>query len=372
MRSALIILAGFCLTTHASAIPPSELARVSIQLPGVERQNDEWSCGINSTTRILLGYGHSVSYEALKAEFGSLSFSVPTKGLVKLDIGLGGKALSERIRKYEPTATSQDFTTFRFVKKLLAEGKPVGTLLYLGLNEYQGLTIPKLHWVVLSGFDDVNQLVSYYDTDDEFRGPSVMNYQTFLAQWQWRGWEIWAGDSSRGFVSQASIYFANGQNGIFWIDRPLPDAVVYRENVAKLLASRPARTTIKSLTFDKQGVDVCSRDHAFELAKDECRRLHDVDSIEKVLVLFPKTENYWVTQQRDSPWGARKCVDHVRDAYCATAFSDLDSEMPVQKKGCAGDHPDGSTWETLKLDPGFPPRASRVHYRCDDGTPTPI
>jgi hypothetical protein len=372
MWSCALLLAIFVLSIPSFATPPTKLARVSITLPGVERQNDEWSCGINSTTRILLGYGHTVTYEGLKNEFGSLAFSVPTKGIVKLDIGLGGKALAERIVKYEPFATYQDYATFRFVKKLLAEGKPVGALLYLGVNDYQGLVIPRLHWVVLSGFDDFKQTVTYYDTDDEFAGPSVMTYQSFIAQWQWKGWDIWGSDAGRGFVSQASIFFSNGQNGVFWVDRPLPDAIVSRENVGSLLSSNPARTTVRSLTFDKKGVDACSVDHAFDLAKEECRKLQDVDSSEKVLVLFPKTENYWVSQERDGLFGARKCVDHVRDAYCATAYSDLDSEMPIQRKSCAGNHPDGSVWETIMMSPTFPPRASKVTYRCENGTPLTI
>ncbi|HET9235953.1 MAG TPA: hypothetical protein VFO10_01810 [Oligoflexus sp.] len=55
-------------------------------LPGVEVQDTDWSCGVNSSTRMLKAYGHSVNYQNLKQEFGKLSFSVPLVSSVELDI----------------------------------------------------------------------------------------------------------------------------------------------------------------------------------------------------------------------------------------------------------------------------------------------
>ncbi len=313
MRFFLFIMMGWMLVSPG-------YASVFMSLPGVEEQNDSWSCGINSATRMLRAYGHNVSYEDLKIEFSKLSFQVPTQGRFELDIGLGGKALAERIQRYEPSAQWQDYATFPFVKYLLAEGKPVGALLYLGSDTQEGLTIPSLHWVVLVGFDDERNIITYYDTSDGFEGPSHMSYDSFLSQWQWNGWDIWSGEAARSFVSQAAIFFSKGQNGIFWVDRPLPNFLNSRSQHAPILASVPQRSTIKLLSFDKQGVKACSRDHAFELAKDECRRSQGVDSVDKVLVMFPKTENYWLSQERDGVFGARKCMDHVREAFCATAY----------------------------------------------------
>lgn len=53
----------------------------------------------------------------------------------------------------------------------------MGALLYLGMDEYEGAVIPKLHWVVVSGFDDSQETLTYFDTDDEFGPPSRMSYQ---------------------------------------------------------------------------------------------------------------------------------------------------------------------------------------------------
>jgi hypothetical protein len=314
----------------------------------------------------LKAYGHSVNYQNLKQEFGKLSFSVPLVGSVELDIGLGGKSLAERIAKYEPSASYQDFSTFNFVRKLLTEGKPVGALLYLGMDEYEGAVIPKHHWVVVSGFDDSQETLTYCETDDEFGPPSRMSYQEFLDKWQWKGWDLWSGSAGREFVSQASVRFSGGQNGIFWIDRPLPSGVVTLINVSPSQFKDAPRTTVQSLSFDGKGVDSCSIDRAFEEAKDICKTQLGLDSREKALVLFPKTENYWDSAWAEG-WNEMHCEFHVRDAVCASAHTPV-SGWSKPKKDC-GVRKNGSIWTEVK---GAFQGTMEVTYKCSDGNEVAI
>jgi hypothetical protein len=196
----------------------------------------DWTCGVISATRLLIDYGVTgVDVNRMKTEIGQLELLGH-----KVDIGNTTDRIVEKMRAHHPGSTHDAFITFDFLRKLLAERKPVAVLLYLGEHQHTGLgvDIPMLHWLVVAGFDDGTQRLRVYDPAKT--GASTMSYAELLVRWCWKDWthvraDAW-GDMGLAEAIRFNIYGAIddilGRNSAFWIDEPRPKVVVAERDLS--------------------------------------------------------------------------------------------------------------------------------------------
>jgi hypothetical protein len=152
---------------------------VSIDVPGGSPQNDNWSCGPNSASRLLRAYGINVTYAQMRAAAQNADI-IPAMGL-----GTPPPAL-ERIMDARRATQRESGATFAKVLSLLGQGKPVIALIGWGSVEVPlaGTAPQALHYVVLTGFDAAQQRIFYTDTDGVKK---TFTYQTFQSRWSWPG-----------------------------------------------------------------------------------------------------------------------------------------------------------------------------------------
>lgn len=131
---------------------------VKITVDGLYPQNDSWSCGPNSASRLLRSYGLNVSYPTLKQEAANSN--------IISDYGLGAPPpdLRDIMAKYKPDTQLESGVSLQRVLDLLGQGRPVVALIGSGANTvpifhpFPGFvelaTAPStLHYTVVTGYD---------------------------------------------------------------------------------------------------------------------------------------------------------------------------------------------------------------------------
>ena len=191
----LLVLAALGCTEN---VPP-----VFISMPPVAAQDDSWSCGPNSAARMLKRYGFPVTYASLREDARDIS------ALPAIGIGLPPKPLRDLLSLYHPNAAFETEVSFERVRELLRSGRPVIALIQTRDQNVLGVTIPILHWIVLAGFDDVSEEVSYYDTRDNW--PRTRGYTEFRKLWDWHL-------DQTALVDQALAANTAKPRSIVWID----------------------------------------------------------------------------------------------------------------------------------------------------------
>ncbi len=164
-------------------------------LPAVKTQDDDWSCGVNSATRVLKFHGHNVNYDQMR-EIRKKKFRIPlvnrlpfargSTPLYKLGTRPGG--IVELLKIHRRNSFSESQSSLNRIKQLLRFNRPVITLIRpsdrkINLPFGKKLTLPSLHWIVVSGYDEKLKRIYYYDTyANEER---YYSEERFMERWDW-------------------------------------------------------------------------------------------------------------------------------------------------------------------------------------------
>ena len=174
---------------------------VEFNLPYVEVQNDKWSCGPNSATRLLLYYGRNVSYEMMKSTANTKRPEI----MQITNMGTTPHALRDTVRVYRPETVLKRETDLDEIINALRAKKPVIALLRVGSVEIDiavmgkgtivggaldkigarpniTATYPKLHWVILHG---VNQATRQLRIQNPNGDNSWVSFEEFHKKWNW-------------------------------------------------------------------------------------------------------------------------------------------------------------------------------------------
>jgi LGFP repeat-containing protein/peptidase C39-like protein len=164
-----------------------EIVRID-GIPGGSPQNDNWSCGPNSGARLLQYYGYNVSYDYLRS-------LTQADGDLISHFGMGTRpgTLRDIIGHFYPAVQMEARVSLNYaggglqhVLDLLASGKPVIALVNVGVTVHDsiaGVYPSALHYVVLNGYNRVNQTISYMDTDGNQKSWS---FTEFYGRWNWQ------------------------------------------------------------------------------------------------------------------------------------------------------------------------------------------
>lgn len=163
---------------------------VEITVPGGSPQNDSWSCGPNSASRLLRSYGINVSYATLKSQAQNACL------LSQYGLGTPPPNLRDVMKAHKADVHLASGAAFSSVLARLGEGRPVIAL--LGWGEVD-IPVPPdapwdfdffdtapdtLHYVCLTGFDAPTQTLFYTDTDGNAKS---LSYGAFQQKWDWPG-----------------------------------------------------------------------------------------------------------------------------------------------------------------------------------------
>jgi len=186
---------GYNLNLKIPEIPTTVLTQKRIVLPAVKTQDDDWSCGINSATRVLKFHGHNVNYDQMR-EIRKKKFQIPlvnrlpfargSTPLYRLGTRPGG--VVELLKIHRRNSYSETQSSLSRIKQLLRFNRPVIALIRpsdrkINLAFGKKLTLPSLHWIVVSGYDQKLKRIYYYDTyaNDE----RYYSEDRFMERWDW-------------------------------------------------------------------------------------------------------------------------------------------------------------------------------------------
>lgn len=193
-----------------------------IKLPDTKSQNDEWSCGPNSAARVLRHYGHDIDYEAVKEKTDQQcmlpdSFSYPTPSWsnpfatsrVNIRAGTTPNELCQVMRNWDKDVKLEQKSNFQKLIDLVKQGKPSIVLFRTSsINGYIFGIWPELHWVVVVGINESQELVYYTDTNGQ---TYQISYCDFMNKWSWS-----IGD---GIASEVLWKLEVKTETIIWINR---------------------------------------------------------------------------------------------------------------------------------------------------------
>lgn len=234
-------------------------------------QDDNWSCGIHSSCRLMRAYSQFEDYNSMRNVIGSYELKLsydytlgqyipnplppypcptwrhptricyPPNLLLKysgskditIDTGVGkpDKILVADLQKYRPTFRTADLMNLTALLQKIDSGKPVMTILQLWTNKIDlhleladlltGLFIlgpseiryPQLHWVVVNGYDSTN--IYWYDTTNNTQQSTDLT--TFYKEWDWQK-ESFDYVIRRLLEDEMGLY----PRTMMWIDETLP------------------------------------------------------------------------------------------------------------------------------------------------------
>lgn len=184
-------------STAGIYVPP-----ITIDLPVVVSQNDNWSCGPNSATRFLNFYGKNVT---LGRVMSTSRYNMPDE-LVMTELGTVPNALHRTLLDFSYNATLRSGNGgLDEIVNIASQRKPVivllmvdnktipvaqmgkGTILgglldKIGARPNVTITIPTLHWVNVRGVDKANKRIYIQDTKNN---QYSLSYDEFLGKWNW-------------------------------------------------------------------------------------------------------------------------------------------------------------------------------------------
>lgn len=207
------LFSGVCSSAliHCFVNPQLVVAQEVIKLPEQANQDDTWTCGANSASRVLKYYGHNVSYPEVRGVAQRDHGIIPTKVCVgggkvclpftnictekrrecvdtgQLKTGLEPDEVQKLLGRWEGgNAKLSTRASFEELKARVREGKPVIVLKRTGsFKPALGIigTWPEMHWVTVHGFDEK----SIYYTDTQTNSiVEPQPHSDFLSQWDWR------------------------------------------------------------------------------------------------------------------------------------------------------------------------------------------
>jgi hypothetical protein len=214
------LFSGVCSSAllHCVFNPQPVVAQEVIPLPKQANQDDTWTCGANSASRVLKYYGHNVSYPEVRGVAQKDHGIIPTEVCIgggktcipwtnictekpkecfntsTLKTGLESEEVRKILARWEGgNAKLSTRASFEDLKARVREGKPVIVLKRVGsfqpgkreLGVKLFGTWPAMHWVTVHGFNEGAQRIYYTDTETNSRVED-QSYSDFLSQWDWR------------------------------------------------------------------------------------------------------------------------------------------------------------------------------------------
>jgi hypothetical protein len=181
-------------------------------LPNQANQDDGWTCGANSASRVLKYYGQNVSYPQVRGVAQQDHGIIPTKVCIgggkvcipftsvctekpkecfdtsQFKTGLEPNEVQALLSRWEGgNAKLSTRANFDDLKARVQEGKPVIVLKRVGSFK-PGLGIfgtwPVMHWVTVHGLSETAQKIYYTDTSDNST-VRPQSYSEFLSEWDW-------------------------------------------------------------------------------------------------------------------------------------------------------------------------------------------
>lgn len=179
---------------------PASSTVVRINMPDVEKQDDSWSCGINSGTRMLKHYGVDISYDEfrkIRQKAGGTDGGVRPSFLFTVASPILALASTQRFRlgtqpKELVTLLNAQFqkhgkskrammkteANLSDIKAMLRKNKPLVALIEPAKHA--------LHWIVIAGFNEKEETIYYYETN----GANVhYKYSNATFKKKWLDWE---------------------------------------------------------------------------------------------------------------------------------------------------------------------------------------
>lgn len=142
--------------------------------PGIVRQGGDNGCGSYSGSRLLKYFGYQqiqgkdpvIFLEDRRSNQPIISYFNAGFTPAKLQ-----QALGDATSDYNSIKLEQE-VGFGRMKQILATERPVLALVRNGSTPIAKMTAPNLHWILITGYDDVKRLVIYRDTDTNNRPPA--------------------------------------------------------------------------------------------------------------------------------------------------------------------------------------------------------
>ena len=206
-------------------------------------QDDDWSCGIQSTTRVLWAYWHDVSYWAQRSRIPPMALELPwdpCEGTilpscqvslrienVYIKIGRPPHQIAAALRNLGYSNWKhENGSNMNRLKTLLDQNKPVVVLIrendiaradlcydfggFIGRECLYSVTFPYLHYVTVVGYNI--QGFQYYDTDNSEL--DTYTYAEFENKWNFKGWNT-------GLVYNAYYAYGAQPRSFLYNDLPL-------------------------------------------------------------------------------------------------------------------------------------------------------
>lgn len=183
---------------------------VWINTPSIKRQDDKWSCGPNSATKLLKWNGINVLYHQVRAKTEEQSY------LIEYRFGTTPHILRDTIRKFGANAKLQRKANFSDLINLLNKKIPTIVLLRTGTIGEKRFGVPSMHWTVVRGYDDTKREIYIHDTDN---GKYKMSFDEFNKQW----------DFSVGKI-HGEVFHKNGikRRSMIWLEDSRTVKEVYK------------------------------------------------------------------------------------------------------------------------------------------------
>tara|TARA_Y100000589_G_scaffold144170_1_gene137655 strand:+ start:1870 stop:2571 length:702 start_codon:yes stop_codon:yes gene_type:complete len=167
-------------------------------MPKVGRQNDGWSCGINSGTKFLRYHGMATDYSELKAirkrEMTSTGIKIPKFLQVLDNANPVGLALNNIHRLGTPPRVLRSLINWQFIRFKSKKRVDIywdQTITDLRKHLKTGPVIilieprePYLHWIVVNGYDSSKNTFRISETSDK-----DYHYTESLLKKKWLKWD---------------------------------------------------------------------------------------------------------------------------------------------------------------------------------------
>lgn len=216
--------------TDYGYLPPQAQINQYIDINNVYFQNadrrvprDDNHCGSYSGSRLLKYFG----YQQIKGEdpvvflnkrqYNQPIISYFNAGFTPAKLR---EALGDATSDYNSIKLEQE-VGFGRMKQILMTERPVLALVRNDSINIAGMTAPNLHWILITGYDDVKRQVKYRDTDTN--NESTVSYDAFLAQTAGAGTgeaPTWTWKVGNGVVKDVLYKNQIRAGTLIWIDKP--------------------------------------------------------------------------------------------------------------------------------------------------------
>ena len=186
------------LTGGSSDSKQAKSSAIYYALPKVGRQNDGWSCGLNSGAKFLRYHGMSTNYSELKAirkrEMTASGSRIPAFLQVLDNVNPVGLALNHIHKLGTPprvlrSMINEQFMRFKSKKRAQIYWDQSMTNLRAHLEKGPVIILieprePYLHWIMVNGYDSSTNIFTISETSDK-----EYKYSEYNLKKKWLKWD---------------------------------------------------------------------------------------------------------------------------------------------------------------------------------------